>query len=113
MKLQLETAGTERKTKLTVTVICHSLQQWYNPHHVWHLTNVEGIFLSRARPRKITLASVFASEIEFVKKYLDYPAKVRFLIPLGTKMKAHEAFSVSLASIFRRFKACILHLKKL
>ena len=89
MKLQLETAGTERKTKLTVTVICHSLQQWYNLHHVWHLTNVEGIFLSRARPRKITLASVFASEIEFVKKYLDYPAKVRFLIPLGTKMKAH------------------------
>ena len=89
MKLQLETAGTERKTKLTVTVICHSLQQWYNPHHVWHLTNVEGIFLSRARPSKITLASVFASVIEFVKKYLDYPAKVHFLISLGTKMKAH------------------------
>ena len=92
MKLQLGTAGTERKTKLTVTVICHSLQQWYNPHHVWHLTNVEGIFLSRARPGKITFASVFALMIEFVRKYLNYPAKVRFLIPLGTKMKAHQAF---------------------
>ena len=92
MKLQLETAGTERKTKLTVTVICHSLQQWYNPHHVLHLTNVEGIFLSKAKPGKITFASVFALMIEFVRKYLHYPAKVRFLIPLGTKMKAHQAF---------------------
>ena len=49
MQLQFETAGTDRKTKLTVTVIWHSLQQWYNPHHVLHLTNVEGIFLSKAR----------------------------------------------------------------
>ena len=92
MKLQLETAGTERKTKLIVTVVCHSLQQWYNPHHVLHLTNVEGIFLSRARPGKITFTSVFALMIEFLRKYLNYPAKVRFLIPLATKMKAHQTF---------------------
>ena len=51
-----------------------------------------GHFLSQARPGKITFASVFTLMIEFVRKYLHHPAKVRFLIPLGTKMKAHQAF---------------------
>ena len=40
------------------------------------VANVEGIFLSKARPGKITFASVFALMIEFVRKYLHYPAKV-------------------------------------
>ena len=51
-----------------------------------------GHFLVQGKTRQDYIRQRLALMIEFFRKYLHYPAKVRFLIPVCTKMKAHQAF---------------------